>query len=249
MAAAVAWPPFLTYSNYFGSESVLVGLGLVATGCFWRSLSGHVKAQRRMLSYAGLVTGVALATKTSFVPVFIALLVSTCSFHFDSAWRSIRSGRRFDWRPPAIFVGATASSYLLATVPIWRRIPRVWMVSLSRDESQLSNSSLGSALVDTAMLIFRSGPVLALLVVGLMLGAAACAVSRLALRGRRRSLEDEEFSFVPASVFVSLIFLALTYTAIASVIVTPGAEAGVRLRNMTPTFAAVPLLSFHIWKT
>jgi hypothetical protein len=259
-ALIVVWPPFLTYSNRFGSDSFVVALGLPTLAFFWRALRGSGERHRRDLFFSGAGAGACLATKMSFVPVVGALLLASSlhSFRFLRAARERQEPRTPTWRERwmvlCAFPVGLSVAYLVLTAPILLRLPDVWINTFRRREAYPPTSEAFAALARSGWLLATCNPAFAAAILGI--AAAWIALLLVARAWRRRrpadALDRDAVDSFSGHVLVAIMLCAFLYTLAASALVTPaasnpgvwpqGAEAGIRLRNVSPSALVLPFL-------
>jgi hypothetical protein len=245
-ASVLAWPPVLTYLTVLGADSFLVTSGLPTLAIFWYALSHRARAKPALLLLGGVGIGLCLAVKMSFVPVAVALLAGYSTWAIRStSGQSGLSARIRPLRP--VLVGAVGG-YLLAIAPVVKRIGVIWFRTANRaDVSPAGASPWHEAWVTVGLLVDRA-PEWILLLGTTVLMLAALLTMHLLKRADGSPLEPADvprFDFVAAGVFLGLMALAFGYTASAAPSITPGAEAGIRLRNITPTALAAPFLFLY----
>jgi hypothetical protein len=137
LACIVAWPPFLTYLNNFGTDSFIVAAGLPTLAWFWASLDQPIGRARRALIFAGVGLGLCLAVKMTFVPVVAAVGTAALA----RAWIRAPRDRSLPQRVRAALagilplVGSAVLAYLAVTMPIWGRLSLIWWQTLHRPDA------------------------------------------------------------------------------------------------------------------
>jgi hypothetical protein len=261
LVSIVVWPSFLTYSNYFGSDSFIVAAGLPTVALFWKTLERFDDHKTVELALCGIGIGLCLAIKMSFLPLAAALLVGNVVHAFLSVSVATSSRtlgclarlRSVVSRLSPLF-GGFVVSYFIFTVPIFGRLPLVWIRSFMRQDAIPPHWNLPAAIMETFKLVFSVSPFfIATLVLLLLLFASVVGhqiVSRRLL-GRHFFLpgggspNGEEFDFFSGAIFLVLMMAGFAYVSAAAIAVTPGAETGVRLRNISPCALFIPFLLLY----
>ena len=137
VALLFSWPPVLTYWTYYGADSWSFGLSLLMVSLFWNDISCRGSLTRAML--CGVVAGVGLAVKMTFLPLVLALLLAEVVRLTMAMRRTSRIGGG-GWRTglrgmgahSAVLTAALAGTYLAATAPILGRLPSLRGIRLPR---------------------------------------------------------------------------------------------------------------------
>jgi hypothetical protein len=204
---------------------------------FWRSLERRERPEYALLALGGAGIGLCLAVKMSFVPVAIALLAGY-------ATAAVRSARA---RPLVAVVAGAFGGYLVSIAPVLDRVGAIWFRTASRPDVVPTGGSLWTGWLSSMGLLAERAP-------GWLLLFGTSLVLLIALLARRAgsarpAIDDPsllpDFDFVAGGVFLGLMLLGFGYTAAAATTITPGAEAGIRLRNITPTLLAAPFLVLY----
>jgi hypothetical protein len=259
LASIVMWPSYLAYANYVGSDAFIVAVGLPTVTLFWSSLEHGMRPGTLKLLSCGLGIGLCLATKMSFVPLAIALVIAG-SVHVVLAARKRVEGlsrARQAWLAESlkgllILPMGVLASYVVFTAPIMHRLLGVWMGTFRRAETRPPEGEGFGASLQMFSVIFEANIALMTLVV-LSVGACVFLLVEYALRRWKSSpvsqegtlTDKDQFDFVSGAVFLLLMSLAFFYTMASSVEVTVGAEAGIRLRNVSPSALVLPFLILY----
>jgi hypothetical protein len=232
-ALILAWPSVLTYLTFLGADSFIVAVGIPTLALFWRSLERRERPEYPLLVLGGAGIGVCLAVKMSFVPVAVALLAGY-------ATRAIRSAQG---RPLAVVGAGAFAGYLIAIAPVLDRVGVIWFRTASRPDVVPAGGSLRAEWSSSMGLLAERAPGWLLLFGAAFVVVIALLVRRGAFRPVVRDpTTPADFDFVAGVVFLGLMLLGFGYTAAAATTITPGAEAGIRLRNITPSVLMAPFL-------
>jgi hypothetical protein len=251
-----AWPPVLSYWTYYGADSWSLSLGLLMVTLFWREISCQ---EGRVIwgVLCGAAAGVGLAVKMTFVPLVLSLLLAEVVrmvMWYRRTLRESETGRRKPLRAiVAHCTGLTAAlgaAYLLATAPILGRLPALWYNTFRRPDVRPPAGAFGASLVSSLTALWRWNPLLVLAGSSAIAAFVYCGASLVAKplrrqREERSALRPEGsgyFDYPAAGVFLVGLLLALSYTLASSVVVTPGAELGIRLRNTAPSALVLPMM-------
>ena len=207
------------------------------------------------------MAGLGLAVKMTFLPLVLSLLVGTAVLAIGRCGRAWRAGGRARaaragaaLASGAALPVAAAVSYLLATMPIIGRLPAVWLLTFQREEVRPPAGAFGAALGSGVSDLFRWNPVLVVAASLVVAAGAATGVAVLARALRRRERGPagsvtgarDDFDAIAAGAFLFALLLALAYTLASSVVVTPGAELGIRLRNTAPSAIVLPFMVLFV---
>lgn len=245
LGAVVAWPPFLAYLNFFNADAFVLTVGLVASAVFWRALAAAPPTGRRLEVIGAGCLGLCLAVKMSFIPFVIAL---GCGYAIH-AWRDERrqgvlihtSGtlKRATPRLTSIVL-ALVAGFLVGVLPVIGRVPFILARVLIRPDVG-PQGSIGRDVADIWSLLTGVNPPLVVLAAMAVALFATGVAARVIPRRITTGFPTEDFDYPSAALALGLLLLGLLYTAAASAAISPGAEAGVRLRNISPTFLGIPL--------
>jgi hypothetical protein len=252
LAVTLAWAPFLSYLNFFNADSFIVAAGLPTVALFWRAMEGS-SPPRWVLVTGGAGIGLCLAIKMSFVPLAVALLAGYGAHALLTIRREGVGGRtagtlgRMRRALAPLFLGG-AVAYAVATAPVIARVPGIWYRTLTRPDTAPQGGGVLSEFGKTLGLIARAEP-LWLLVVGVAAAVAVVgfgrALRRRGLAGAASPAPDLQFDLISSGLFLVLLLAAFIYTGAAAVPITPGAELGVHLRNMSPVALGAPFLILY----
>ncbi|HEY8258969.1 MAG TPA: hypothetical protein VIG08_15020 [Gemmatimonadales bacterium] len=247
LACVLAWPTFLTYLNNFGVDSFIVALGLPTLAWFWVSLSQPIERTRRALIFSGVGLGVCLAAKMTFVPVVAAVGVTALVRAWIRTPRDQSPSRRVRATLAGIapLVGSALLSYLVATAPIVGRLFLVWRQTFHRPDAFPQGNGFLRDFLKTIGVVVEANPLLVSVAgaVIMLVGVLTLAEIRrpTPVRGSNQGGPGDEFDFVAGGVLVAVMALGFAYTVAASAsIVTEYSEAGIRLRNISPSALFIP---------
>jgi hypothetical protein len=228
LAPLLAWPSFLVFFEYFDPVCLQAVVGLPTVAIFWSSLETDGPARLRRLLLAGLALGVCLATKLTFLPVAVAMFVTTAT----SIGR--RGGSILERLTPILMLASgTIASFVLLAVPVLGEVPaRTLLPLLSSDDIRPPWWQPLDVLSGWKVLIAASWPSAILII-----AAAATFVFQLA-RGRRKPRPGLPHAG-QAACFLALMLIALVYT-----MASDGGE-GSQLRNSYPSALCVPFLVIY----
>lgn len=260
LGLVLSWPPVMSYWGYYGADSWSLALGLVAVSLFWKDLSSADGSALPGI-LCGAAAGVGLAVKMTFLPLLLSLLVGKALLtagRCRRAWKEDGAERPKRLAAVGVFsLGlpvAFAAAYVVATLPILGRLPAVWLHTFQREEVRppagAFAASLGSGLAD----LWRWNPAL-VLAAGFAVAAFFATGAALLARSLRRGSTGAPvlapatrgtFDTLAAGAFLGVLVLAFCYTIASSVVVTPGAELGIRLRNTVPSAVVLPLMVLFV---
>lgn len=261
LGSIVAWPSFLTYMNYFGSESFIVVLGLLTIALFWKTLTAHNTPDKLALFLCGIGVGACLATKMSFLPVSLALLAG-CLTHIlvstrHNGLRNGYSGAGWLTRRMTrllIMPFGAALSYFILTAPILWALPSLWATTVLRGAVfGAKDPDILFRLLFNFSLLFKTSLPLAILLIAAT-GAFLCLFAKYIYRRLRwgKSLRSHglvdvpEFDYISGGVFLLLMLLGFVFTMCAEVHLGP--DAGVGLRQVAPSALVVPFLILYCYQ-
>jgi hypothetical protein len=262
VAMILVWPPTLTYLNHFGSESFIVPFGLPTLAVFWMAMSSSGKSQTRLLLAAGLGAGLCLATKMTFLPVAAALVVVTLLAAVVAGW-SGRNETLMHGRLTGLVTRGTPAIVLLLgilvgfgamTAPILSRLPRLLYETLMRPEARPA----GNVAVEAARVyghLYDANPALAITVLVLFVLFSVAALTNAGewLRTRRAQPGGADAARAERQVvlgaFLAIMAAAFVYCLASSSSVITGYDAGIGLRNVSPSFLFIPFMLVYVWRT
>jgi hypothetical protein len=247
LACVLAWPPFLTYLNNFGTDSFIVAAGLPTLAWFWVSLSRPIGRARGALISAGVGLGVCLALKMTFVPVAAAIGGTA----LVRAWIRAPRDRSLSHRARAALVeitplvGSALVAYLAVTTPIWGRLSLIWWQTVRRPDAFPQGEGFLGDFLKTLTVVIEANPLLVSVVGAVILLLAVLVLAEIrrlaAGRGSHKGAPGDEFDFLAGGVLLGLLALGFAYTVAASAgIVASYSEAGIQLRNISPTALFIP---------
>ena len=76
LTSILTWPPFIIYLDRFSTDSFALPLGIITYSIFWRSLKGF-SIDKKILKILGFLIGLSIATKFTFIPFAIALIIAS----------------------------------------------------------------------------------------------------------------------------------------------------------------------------
>ena len=253
LASVLAWPSFLAYSEYFGPEPLVVALGLPTLAVFWAAVHSRAPADRRWLLLAGIGLGVCLAVKLSFIPVAGAMLLALAVRMLDTNGRD--RDRRSRLATFALLPAGAAMSFLIATAPIFGRLPDVPQHLADHGNlGELSIAGLGKSLA----WLLQVSP--------LYFGATALAVALFLyllvsdLRGRASAAPVDKNGDRAGGVLVLVMVVALVYLLAKSEVwaSVPTADVGgwlrresnpgVVLRQLGPSALGLPFVVLYCYR-
>jgi hypothetical protein len=263
LISLMVWPPFLTFSNHFGSESFILAFGLLTITIFWMSLSSSGRTRKWLLFICGIGTGLCLATKMTFLPLAVAFGVSSFLGAFwGEREESLSPGKPLYILAISEAVGrlvrlmlGTIASFLVFTEPIFSRIPHVIYQTLSRPEARLSSSFVTSFLSVYHYLFDANATYAIIVVIALALFCMAFIKEFSPIVGNRKrtvfnvKANEDKFDCVTGGFFLALMAFAFCYCLATSYSVVMGYEAGIGLRNASPTALFVPFIIVYTWRT
>jgi hypothetical protein len=256
LALLLGWMPYLTYLSFFGADSFIVAVGLPTLALFWRAWEDRAPP-RWTMPLAGVGIGLCLAVKMSFLPLVLALVAAyACHLLLPPGRRSVdRQGagpvrRLVRGLAPAALGAATA--YAIAIGPVMSRVPLIWYNTLTRPDAFPQDTRLDLAFGNTLTILARARPLWLMLLGAVALLAIVGVVQRVRSPvGRDLAAvadEDGPFDLRAAGVLLALLLAAFFYTGAAAVPITPGAEPGIHLRNMSPVALALPFLPLYAYR-
>ena len=250
LASIVAWPPFLRYFSFFGSNSFLVALGIPTIAIFWSNLEKGRTPDRTKLFLSGLGIGACLATKLAFIPVAVALLIGS-SLQILLAIRMDRGAWRALWLMPV----GLAFSFLLLTAPIFGRLPGMMIEIILRGDTgiQAARQNLLGGFVQRFNVLLKEALPFVLLLIAVIVASLYFLAKYVYLRvvasgsaGTYRIVqsEDEGFDYLSGGVFLALMMLGFVFTTSATE--TDVVEKA--FRNVTPTALFLPFLTLYCYR-
>lgn len=239
-ACLIAWPPFLTYLDEYGSTSYLMPLALVSSALLWSMFDRGKSPSSWTRALLGVMLGLSLAVKLIFMPFVIAVLVSTV---LNSIVYSIRCRRSF-----ALSVITPCSailSFIFFTLPISPRLPDFIRAAFSRASPDLFSSAfLVSVKTSLLSLFLDARPFLLAFLIPVVL----LIVSALERRNPTTSAAQiRDFDILSAWVFVGSLFFGFIFTA---AFVHEHAPNGVghSFRNVTPAVLFLPYSALLVFE-
>jgi hypothetical protein len=143
-------------------------------------------------------------------------------------------------------------AYAIAIGPVMSRVPLIWYNTLTRPDAFPQGSRLDLAFGNTLTILARVRPLWLMLVGAVALLACIGIVQRVRSPAGRNPApvadEDPGFDLLAAGVLLALLLAAFIYTGAAAVPITPGAEPGIHLRNMSPVALALPFLPLYAYR-
>lgn len=259
VALLFSWPPVLSYWSYYGADSWSFSLSLLLVSLFWNDISRRGSSVTRAM-LCGMVAGVGLAVKMTFLPLVLALLLAevvrvTMAIRQTSrigggGWRA---GLREMGAHSAVLTAALAGTYLFATAPILGRLPGLWYDTFHRPDVKPPSGDFSASLASTVAALWGWNPALVLAGSFIIVAFVLSGISLMARSLRQASEKEtpldvgsEYFDYAAGGVFLSGLLLALFYTLASSAGVTPGAELGIRLRNTAPSALVLPLMILFV---
>ena len=231
IAAIVAWPTSLTYSNYLGPDAFIVAVGLPTLTALWMAISDTLRRARWML-WHGLGLGTCLAVKLSFLPFSIACVV---------AWLALAKLSRDDGPEGSPRVIRTAfaaiGGFALWMLPVIPRWPDLARNVLNTPES----SGVGNLFAIMRFLTAESPAYLGIAV--LIMGSLVVGV-----RLRRAAERTDDVSASTRRVksvllgAMSILFLIVLGGSTQSLAYE---DPGVVVRNASPLALVLPFLVLH----
>jgi hypothetical protein len=263
LATIVVWPPFLTYSNYFGSDSFIVAAGLPTVTLFWKKLESFEKNVALGI-LCGIGIGLCLAIKMTFLPLVAALFISAVIHAFLSVFNYF-SAHPKKWRKglslflsqlvPLVF--CSVISYLIFTAPVFNRLRYIWVKTFTRQDAFPPSWNLPAEILETFRVIFNDNPLFSVILVLLVIIFMSLVSYRVMLcyfptrhelLGKENANRTDTFDSFSGAVFLVLITTAFVYVSAAAVPITPGAETGVRLRNISPCALFFPFMILYCYR-
>jgi hypothetical protein len=246
LASIVAWPPFLRYFSFFGSNSFLVAFGIPTIALFWSNLEKGRTPDRAKLFLSGLGVGVCLATKLSFVPVAVALLAASSLQVVLSA----RYNRSTWWSLLCMPVGLALSFFLLV-LPIFGRLLGIVIEIILRGDTgiQAAGKNLLGGFVQRFNVLLKEALPFSLLLIAVTVASLYLFARYVQLRVMASGSAatsgivqpEVRFDYLSGGVFLVLMMLGFVFT-------TSATEADVvekAFRNVTPTALFVPFLILY----
>jgi hypothetical protein len=240
LAEVFAWPPFLFHLDYFSSESFVLAAGLVTLAVLWRCLDDGYRTKPWLLLALGVVLGLSMSIKTTFIPLAVAAIAaivvhlarSTCPL-----WASFAL--------VGVVPAAAAVSFVAFNLPILGRLPSVVVRALLRQDAVVPATSWPACLAASSLGLVRGGtPFLAVAFAALVLAGwllVSFFLTDPAHRVRRWAFHSNRFDLVAGAVFVVVAGLGFLYCLAASAIwVRRLSDMGVALRNASPCALVVP---------
>ncbi len=260
VALLFSWPPVLSYWTYYGADSWSFSLSLLMVSLFWNDISCRSRSTTRAM-LCGMVAGVGLAVKMTFLPLVLSLLLAEVvrvTMAMRQTSRDGGGGRKKGLREmgahSAVLTAALAGTYFAATAPILGRLAGLWYDTFHRPDVKPPAGEFGASLASTVTALWGWNPALVVagsfvIVAFVFTGVSLTATSlRRASKNETAPLVDgkEYFDYAAGGVFLFALLLALFYTLASSAGVTPGAELGIRLRNTAPSALVLPMMILFI---
>jgi len=252
LATIIAWPSFLTYMNYFGSDSFILAFGLPTITIFWKLLENSREADKGKLLLCGVGMGACLATKFSFLPVALALLFAG-TIHVLLTSRDIEKTTRCSLAKKLMLVLILPISmgicFLVLTVPMFGRLPFTLLVLFFRQVIGHPTLNVLGEFFETFGLPFGAIFPLAILIiiaatVGVYLLIRNSHGSKAAGRpGSDRASDVPEFDCISGGLFLLLMLFAFMYTT--ATVNFSSVDPGIALRNVSPCALFIPFLILY----
>jgi hypothetical protein len=229
LSPMVAWPSFLLFFDYFDPNSIQLPLGLLTLALFWGSLTTPRPSLRR-LGLCGVMLGVCLATKFTFVPLAVAMVCATAIHVALAKGHIVRRST-----PLIVLVAATGATFVAFAIPIIDEIPSLFLGLMFSEQTRPRSWEFHQWLTGWRTLSAINGP--ATLVI---LAAVAFFMVRLIVI---RPVAQEN---IATQAFLLLMLMGLAYTMAAA------EDEGINgrgLRLAEPTALCVSFLivyCFHI---
>lgn len=237
-------PPALAYYNHFGSESFIVPSGLILVGITWHLLRAKCPPSLMMMVVVGVVAGMCLSTKHSFIPmviaVFAALGLSTLVHH------TLRDNGTLNfWATLTVFsvrfgamCAATALVHGLTCLPLGLQFIRLWRNTLTRPDAFPGDAPFVAAFAQSVWRLTEVNPVLVI--------CWLVSLGIVVLWGIRNAPGTREA--IPLGLFVFIANAALVYTLASSAhALHTFYDVGFELRNAGPSFLAIPATILTAW--
>jgi len=241
LGIVIAWPPSLTFTNYFCSDSFVIAWGLPTVTLFWSSLRDKTFRRPKAL-LCGVGIGLCTATKMTFLP-----LAGAITFGYAVNQIVKHSGTQSRWQSVTnvLVVPLTAMvTFAVLTLPVWHSLPDLlWLLRVHtagrRPNLELFVDSFNvlSQVAWPLTLIFLTAPV---------------AFIWLALQLYSYERADPGNSRIDFDWISACLFLAIMVGYFLSLMGTPPSErfhdTGITLRWLSPTVLVFPFLLVFCFK-
>jgi hypothetical protein len=252
LASIVSWPFFLFYLGYFSSDSLTPTLGLITLLVFWRSL-GKRQLDSKTLGLIGILAGLCLSTKLTFIPVVAALVVGISVHILFAAWYDRKNIFSL------LIVPITAiCTFALFNLPFRNELPYFYSFNRYRLHVMPAFGSVLGSAAKNLVTLGKTNLILTFLLVVVVLIYLAYA-TRLFFRHRDllsySTLRNQDcFSHVPGLTFLLVMLSGFVYTLSAANL-NPGMKVmnpaswlgspGVGFRNVYPSALLLPFMIIH----
>jgi len=260
LVSIIAWPPFLTYMDYFGSDSFIVAFGLPTIAIFWKSLESRKEPNKSKLFLCGFGLGACLATKFSFLPVAIALLFAGT----NSVLRSILSGMQDKKKASRYWLAkslvsvlilpiSVGVSFLIFTAPLFGRFSSTLFHLFASDRlSARTLKAIGEFHEIFGVPFVVIFPLFILIIIVLMVCVNLLVANTDGSKASGRSGSDQsravrEFDYISGGIFLSCMLFAFMY--LTTTYVTVGSrDLGISLRNLSPCALSIPFFILYWYR-
>jgi hypothetical protein len=261
LVSLFVWPPFLTFMNHFGSESFIVAFGLPTIAIFWKSLELRGTGQKRLLFICGLWVGLCLSTKMTFLPVAVAIGFAC---FFGTLMKDAKKSLRKEILSTELIFDAVGSlsliiagavlSFATCTAPVLFRLPKLFYLTMSRPEAYPSGNIVIQFLEVYGYLL-KANWLFALFIAVLLAVFFLTLVWSVCTKPTRNPSkllhpirEEGYFDSITAALFLAVSTVGFFYCIPSSIGVVRGYEAGIGLRNISPSALFLPFMIVYIWK-
>lgn len=231
LAVVVAWPPFLTASDYLGPDGFIAAVGLPTLALLWVAISDPSR-RKRFMFWHGVMLGTALAFKLTFLPLVLACFIAWGHMHL-SLRRSVLERSNVS---SAILGFALSMMWFLPNLP-W--LPDVFWVAISVGRNTFSTEA---QVLDVLAYVMQVAP---LYVIAIFAIAALFLYSSLpAVRTEALAWPTRTKGLLGGTLLAFFSYEALT----AGHQLTWEADPGIVFRYAYPVALGFPFVVLLIWE-
>jgi len=265
LAVFLSWPTVIFYLNMLASDVMSIAVTVAAVGYFWRHwiIEGH--PTRRQTVVLAVALALAASLKLTVVPVIAVTWFIVAVGVFYGSRSGVSAG--FDYMDPASFYPRwrrlsaalagpviTAGAFAVLLLPAWGVFPIMLKSFMSRFGSTTRFGPTADSSVSALSWYADNTPVVALI---FLLSLTVLVVSALLFWKRRRDGITIRLQprMVLGGIYAAVLFLALL-SGLNSLVdqarLNPGDQAlisigptwnlGLSLRQLGPTFVALPVM-------
>lgn len=241
LGIVVAWPPSLTFTNYFCSDSFVIAWGIPTIALFWSSL-GDKTFRRPKALLCGVGIGLCTATKMTFLPLAGAI---TLGYAVNQIVKYSGTQSRRQSVTNVLVVPLTAMvTFAVLTLPVWHLLPDILWLLRVHTAGRRPNVEL---FVGSFNVLSQVAWPLTLIFLTASVAFIWLALQLYSYERAQPGSSRIDFDWVSACLF-----LAIMVGYFLSLMGTPPTErfrdTGITLRWLSPTVLVFPFLLVFCFK-